>query len=251
MFGINRNYKIIFMIIAITYGMVLQILSNITVPVTHRFWLSSYRGITFGVYGWCVRTPPSNKWFCSDIKLGYETNSTVWDEYIQIPSNTDKAVSRLLVVHSISAIISIFMFILFIPIKHFYYSTTYILLLGIICVFCYIFSLLSFLVDILIFFSSLSWLGWINLSCPIIYAICSSNLWLMRRTAIIRKYEMESRMRDDEHNKFYNVEIYSMADNVKDSTNKNSDENDYFKNDDGITVGVPLVRHDTVTLEME
>ncbi|KAH3684702.1 hypothetical protein WICPIJ_004337 [Wickerhamomyces pijperi] len=161
----------------------LQILAIISVPVTKSIALCTYDGYKFGVFGLCKGDE------CTSISIGY-TGKELSDALsgFSLPSNARKSVSKLLIVHVVSAGFTLAMLFSSImlhwsgPSK----SLRFLLFNLLLSIPTFLLSLLSFLVDILLFVPHLDWGGWIVLAATVLISVCSVLLCIMRRTASSR-----------------------------------------------------------------
>lgn len=171
------------LLVLLTIVLGLQIVAIISVPVTKSIALCTYEGYKFGVFGLC------NGDECSAISIGY-TSSELSDSIsnFSLPSKARKSVSKLLVVHVVSAGFSLIMFLNSIvlhwsgPSK----SLRFLLFNLLLSIPTFLLSLLSFLVDILLFVPHLDWGGWVVLAATVLISVCSILLCIMRRTASSR-----------------------------------------------------------------
>lgn len=167
-----------FQCLLLLVAFVFQLLALITVPLTN-LTMCEYQGYRFGVFGFCYNDS------CTTNAIGYQVASMNSDfTGFTFPSNARHSLSYLLVVHPISAaftgvqlVLTIFLFF-----QRFYCSQRYfvILMLGILPTF--MLSLLSFLVDLMMFIPHLRWCGWTILGSTTLIALYSTTICTMRRT---------------------------------------------------------------------
>ncbi|KAG0672635.1 regulator of ime2 [Maudiozyma exigua] len=164
----------------------------ISVPVTH-IKLATFMDFTYGVFGWCYTSRhPAEFVQCTKRRIGYKyLDTNFYGEILYLPSESKYSISRLLVVHIIALINSIILAIMIFMItvtKH-GDSPQFILSSALISLPLFVFSLFSFLVDILLFATHLGWPGWLMLADTVVMAFVCSLLWALRRTVSIRSYE--------------------------------------------------------------
>ncbi|GMM33691.1 hypothetical protein DASC09_010160 [Saccharomycopsis crataegensis] len=176
----TRTPLIILSLLTIALG--LQLVALLTVPVSSTMSLCRYGEHAFGVFGFCNITSGA----CSDISIGYK-NTTI-DELsgFSLPSNTRQSISRLLVVHPISAGFTLVLLVLAVLV-HLVANDLRLLFLSVLWTLpTFLLSLLSFLVDILLFSPHLEWCGWIILGSTVLIAMCGAMLCVMRRSSSSR-----------------------------------------------------------------
>lgn len=155
----------------------LELISVLSVPVTHKIALCSYDGILFGVFGYCSIDSGE----CSSFGIGYDIPSG--NDGFSLPSNARKSLSNLLIVHVVAAGLSFLLFLL-VLVAHFERpanSTRYLLFMLLLTLPTFVMSLLAFLVDILLFVSHLGWAGWIVLAATVLIAFCGVLIWVTHR----------------------------------------------------------------------
>lgn len=184
-------------------AVVFQIFSVISAPVVSTIALCTYNGNRFGVFGWCNIQAQQ----CTPIRVGYELDS--YDYMILndfLPSNAKMSVSKLLIVHPISLVFTFILWILTLIISFHRLGNSRKMLIGMVLwsLPAVLLSLLSFLVDILLFVPQLAWPGWLLLVSTILIAVASSIICVMRRTVSLRKYE---RLRNNENIEMYPIHL--------------------------------------------
>ncbi|KAK5782076.1 hypothetical protein RI543_000398 [Arxiozyma heterogenica] len=142
----------------------------------------------YGVLGWCVKQPQRQ---CTGTQIGY--NETTTESSIQkllLPSDSKYSVSKLLLFHIISFGLSIILWsmIVIAMISPLQESPLFLLLFTLLMIAMFLFALLSWLVDILLFRIWLDWPGWLMLVVAITSAFCGSAIWSYRRSVEIRNY---------------------------------------------------------------
>lgn len=183
---------IITIVVLTTVSLVFQLLPVISVPITRGLALSNFLDATYGVFGWCLTNANLNGTVCTSAGIGYTDLSVdMSGRKTFLPSMVKYPVTRLLVVHPLSLAFTSILWImvllaLFSSLRS---SSGYLLIVALFSLPTVLFSLLCFLVDILIFISHLNWPGWLMLAATISLAICCSLLWTLRRAVSIRNYE--------------------------------------------------------------
>ncbi|KAK9454815.1 SUR7/PalI family-domain-containing protein [Dipodascopsis uninucleata] len=175
-------------LLTISFG--LQLVAVISAPIVKSITLATYQGVRFGVFGYCTSSA------CSKVRIGYPDSLTSSDsDDFSLPSDARHSLTNLLIVHPIAAGFTLVLLILSLC-AHFHgpaNSARYLMILLILCLPAFILTLLSFLVDILLFVPHLAWGGWIVLAAAILIVVCSLILCTMRRTLSSRK-AMRKRM---------------------------------------------------------
>ncbi|GAM87840.1 hypothetical protein ANO11243_058680 [Dothideomycetidae sp. 11243] len=165
---------------------VLLLLSTLSTPIIRAIPLASFEGVNYGVFGACTATK------CSKIQVGYNPNrlfSTNEDDQFSLPGNTRAALSAILIVHPIAALLTLICFGLSVA-AHFHapaHSPRYLLALLILSFPTLLITLLAFLVDILLFVPHMQWGGWIVLAATILIVASGVVTCAMRRTLVSRK----------------------------------------------------------------
>jgi len=160
-----------------------QLIAILSVPVTKSITLCTYDGYKFGVFGLCHGDQ------CSGVGIGYNSKELDDVDGFSLPSNARHSVSKLLIVHPISAGFSLILFLSSI-LLHWHGPSTSLRLLFFLLLWTipsFLISLLSFLVDILLFVPHLDWGGWIVLAATVLIAVSGVLLCIMRRTVSSRR----------------------------------------------------------------
>lgn len=199
-------------VVFITISLVFQLLPIISVPVTSHLTLSRFYNSSYGVFGWCYEQSGSLGRICTDPQIGYgDLQVSTSRQKTFLPSKLKSSVTKLLVVHPLSLAVTFILWVmaLLILFSKLGSSPKYLLLVAMFSLPTFLFCLLCFLVDILIFISHLAWPGWLMLANTVLIAICCFLLWTLRRSVSIKNYEaLHSEDRAS------SIETYSMT-NVK------------------------------------
>ncbi|KAH8907414.1 pali-domain-containing protein, partial [Coniochaeta sp. PMI_546] len=164
----------------------LLLISVLSTPIIKPIPLGNFRGVNFGVFGYCK--PDS----CSSIEIGYDTSSIFSADdsaTFDLPSSTRTTLSAILVLHPVAAFLTLVMFILAI-VAHLHspsHSSRYLLIVFIISLVTFIVCLLCFLVDVLLFVPHLAWGSYLVLAAAILTLLSSLVSCAMRRTIVSRK----------------------------------------------------------------
>ncbi|KAF3051686.1 regulator of ime2 [Didymella keratinophila] len=178
----------------------LLLLSTISTPIIPAIPIATYRNINFGVLGYCP-----NGGSCKGPMIGYDTESLFQDQPntdFSLPANSRHALSSILIVHPIAALMTLICFGLAIA-AHFHspaHSPRYLLALLIFTFPTLLVSLLAFLVDILLFVPHVAWGGWIVLAATIIIVASGIVTCAMRRTLVSRKARKRRIAENDDMN---------------------------------------------------
>lgn len=160
-----------------------QLIAVLSVPVTKNITICTYDGYKFGVFGLCRGDS------CSKVGIGYTKTELGDVDGFSLPSNARRSVSKLLIVHPIAAGFSLIL--LFSSLLLHWHgpsnSLRFLFFLLLWTIPSFLISLLSFLVDILLFVPHLDWGGWIVLAATVLIAISGVLLCIMRRTVSSRK----------------------------------------------------------------
>ncbi|OBT64510.1 hypothetical protein VE03_05299 [Pseudogymnoascus sp. 23342-1-I1] len=154
---------------------VLLLISVISVPIVKPIVLGEFDGVSYGVFGHC------NGDVCT--ALPSDTQN------FNLDSATRSTLSSILIVHPIAAFFTLIMFILAV-ISHFHapsHSPRYLLGVFILSILTLILSLLSFLIDVLLFVPHMAWGSYIVLAATILIAASGIVSCAMRRTLVSRK----------------------------------------------------------------
>ncbi|KAJ4384248.1 hypothetical protein N0V86_001095 [Didymella sp. IMI 355093] len=178
----------------------LLLLSTISTPIIPAIPIATYRNINFGVLGYCP-----NGGSCKGPMIGYDTETLFQDQPdtdFSLPANSRHALSSILIVHPIAALMTLICFGLAVA-AHFHspaHSPRYLLALLIFTFPTLLVSLLAFLVDILLFVPHVAWGGWIVLGATIIIVASGIVTCAMRRTLVSRKARKRRIAENDEMN---------------------------------------------------
>ncbi|KAF2271213.1 pali-domain-containing protein [Lojkania enalia] len=165
---------------------VLLLLSTLSTPIIRGIPLATFRGVNFGVFGYCDGSD------CDGPMIGYDTDglfANAPDSEFSLPSATRHSLSSILIVHPVAALLTLVCFALAVA-AHFHspsHSPRYLLALLILTFPTLLVSLLAFLVDILLFVPHMAWGGWIVLAATIIIVASGVVTCAMRRTLVSRK----------------------------------------------------------------
>ncbi|SCU96316.1 LANO_0E13190g1_1 [Lachancea nothofagi CBS 11611] len=190
-------------------ALIFQIIPVISIPVVHSIYLSHYNGRAFGVFGWCSTSTN----VCAARRIGYVTSCENGSDTVDLndfecaelespgeflPSRAKRDISKLLIVHPISLFFTFLLWLLMVAINSRRLGQsrkilTCTVLWSLPAVFL---SLLSFLVDILLFVPFLAWPGWLLLVSTVLMGVASFMMCGVRRSVSLQKYE---KLRNGEH----------------------------------------------------
>ncbi|KAK2629684.1 hypothetical protein QTJ16_000504 [Diplocarpon rosae] len=165
---------------------ILLLISVLSTPVIKQIPLASFGGVDFGVFGYCQGTK------CTSIEIGYDTESLYNKEQtdsFDLPTDTRATLSDILIVHPIAALFTLIMFVMAAA-AHFHapsHSPRYLLGIFILSILTLIASLLSFLIDVLLFVPHMAWGSYLVLAATILIAVSGIVSCAMRRTLVSRK----------------------------------------------------------------
>ncbi|TVY35732.1 pH-response regulator protein [Lachnellula subtilissima] len=165
----------------------LLLISVISTPIVKGIPLASFGGVDFGVFGFCKTGGK-----CSSIEIGYDTTSLYNDAQastFDLPTGTRTTLSAILIVHPIAALFTLIMLCMA-GAAHFHspsHSPRYLLGIFILSILTLICSLLSFLIDVLLFVPHMAWGSYIVLAATILIAASGIVSCAMRRTLVSRK----------------------------------------------------------------
>ncbi|RYO03335.1 hypothetical protein AA0119_g4718 [Alternaria tenuissima] len=180
---------------------VLLLLSTLSTPLIKSIPLATYRGVHFGVLGYCENGDQG----CKGPMIGYNTEKLFAGEDssdFSLPSAQRHALSSILIVHPVAALMTLICFGLSVA-AHFHspaHSPRYLLALLIFTFPTLLVSLLAFLVDILLFVPHVGWGGWIVLGATIIIVASGIVTCAMRRTLVSRKARKRRIAENDDMN---------------------------------------------------
>lgn len=193
---------------------VFQLLATITAPLTQKLGLCKYDDNIFGVFGYCNTVSH----ICSSAHIGYMENSEteysaeiIYDkrdirkftngnantifyrkkkpisretEHMRLPTLARPSISKILVLHPIALIVSVLLFSMCAGLVVFPKRTCtkkYTFYLFILSWVCFLTTLLAFLADLLLFSSSLSWIGWLSCVSACFLCVMLGFFFLLRR----------------------------------------------------------------------
>ncbi|KAI5860746.1 SUR7/PalI family-domain-containing protein [Durotheca rogersii] len=162
------------------------LLAVLSTPIIKAIPLGTYKGVSFGVFGYC------NNGVCSPIEIGYDTGnlfSPVDSATFDLPPATRTTLSAILVVHPVACLLTLVMLVLAI-VAHLHspsHSPRYLLLLFIFGIITFLVCLLSFLIDVLLFVPHMAWGSYIVLAATILVFMSFIVSCAMRRTLVSRK----------------------------------------------------------------
>ncbi|KAF1838587.1 pali-domain-containing protein [Decorospora gaudefroyi] len=180
---------------------VLLLLATLSTPIIKSIPLATYRGIHFGVLGYCENGNSG----CQGPMIGYNTEDLFRGQDstdFSLPSAQRHALASLLIVHPVAALMTLICFGLSAA-AHLHspaHSPRYLLALLIFTFPTLLVSLLAFLVDILLFVPHVGWGGWIVLGATIIIVASGIVTCAMRRTLVSRKARKRRIAENDEMN---------------------------------------------------
>lgn len=181
-------------ILLIAFG--LQLVAVLTAPVTKALALAQVDNVKYGVFGYCSG---SNE--CSKVGLGYDLDFSKFDQFT-LPSSARQTLSKILIAHVISAGFTLILLVmtLFAHLHSASHSTAYLCVLFFLAIPTFLLSLLSFLVDILLFNPHLGWGGWIVLGATVLLLLYIVLLLFMRCTLGRKNRESKSFDNSELHN---------------------------------------------------
>lgn len=198
--------------IFLTVALVFQIFATVSAPIVKTIAISEYNGYRFGVFGWCKNGTIT----CSSVKVGYSLDTPeVFNETGNplFPSYAKKSLSKLLLAHSIALGATAILWILglVLHLKDLKHHRHYLLVFALLCMATFLISLLSFLVDLVLFVSFLLWPSWLVLVSTILLALTGTMLWALRRSAALR----HSRLQNEDELMFHMVSLCGEGDSKK------------------------------------
>ncbi|KAI0172735.1 pali-domain-containing protein [Hypoxylon sp. FL1284] len=163
------------------------LLAVLSTPIIKAIPLGRYKGVDFGVFGWC-----DDKGACSPIEIGYDT-ATLFSPMdaatFDLPEKTRTTLSAILVVHPVACLLTLIMLVLAV-VAHLHspsHSSRYLLLLFIFGIITFLVCLLAFLIDVLLFVPHMAWGSYIVLAATILVFLSFIVSCAMRRTLVNRK----------------------------------------------------------------
>ncbi|VEU19900.1 DEKNAAC100827 [Brettanomyces naardenensis] len=218
---------VVFQCTLLAIAFAFQLMAVLTVPVT-GLTLCSYQGYRFGVFGLCDDSD------CTSMQIGYrpirvKTNLSGFT----LPSNARHSISYLLVVHPISTAFTGVQLLITAPMisEKFSSSSAYLLVLLLWTLPTFILTLLSFLVDLLMFIPHLRWCGWTLLGSTCMIALCGTTLCIMRRTVTSRMTREYTKALSS--NDIYLSAVNNSLDDSDESESRSTDRQLYDNNSDG------------------
>ncbi|KAI9740079.1 MAG: hypothetical protein M1818_004830 [Claussenomyces sp. TS43310] len=188
------------------------LISVISTPVVKAIPLATYAGVDFGVFGYCKGSA------CSNVRIGYDTRSLFTNgqtNTFDLNVSTRHTLSAILVVHPIAAFFTLVLFVLA-GSAHLHspsHSPRYLLGMFILSVLTLVLTLLSFLIDVLLFVPHMAWGSYIVLAATILIAASVVVSCAMRRTLVGRKARQRRIAENAEMNgeNFYNRQAAESA----------------------------------------
>ncbi|SCU83177.1 LAME_0C04236g1_1 [Lachancea meyersii CBS 8951] len=187
-----------------TIAVVFQVLPVISMPLVTSIHLSRYNGRLFGVFGWCtvstgVCTPPRIGYSMQCATAGTSSADVMADSGCDskdfagdfLPSRAKRAISKLLVVHPMSLFFAATLWLMTVALNTQKFARSR---RALVCAVLWslptvFLSLLSFLVDVLLFIPFLAWPGWLLLVSTVLIAVASCIMCGVRRSVSLQKYE--------------------------------------------------------------
>ncbi|SCU85672.1 LADA_0D08922g1_1 [Lachancea dasiensis] len=219
-----------------TLALVFQIIPIVSSPISSHIYLSRYDGRRFGVFGWCSESSKS----CTPRRIGYltECQKANYNGHINklacdavnpedefLPSRAKRVVSRLLIVHPISLFFAGWFWLLTIAVnaqrfRHSGRIITGAVLWSLPTVFL---SLLSFLIDILLFVPFLAWPGWLLFVSTVMTAVASCMMCGVRRSVSMQKYE---KLHNTDHVELFHLHFEKPASEDAENSQQQSNGSD-------------------------
>ncbi|KAI5464104.1 SUR7/PalI family-domain-containing protein [Mariannaea sp. PMI_226] len=164
----------------------LLLLSVLSTPIIKAIPLGEYKGVTYGVFGFCKSGAG-----CTNIGISYDAGQPFNDASgtFDLPSGVRNTLSAILIVHPVAALVTLALFILAV-ITHLHapsHSSRFLLVVFIFLFIDFLICLLAFLIDVLLFVPHLAWGSYIVLAATILVALSGIVTCAMRRTLISRK----------------------------------------------------------------
>ncbi|SCU90184.1 LAMI_0E00958g1_1 [Lachancea mirantina] len=167
-----------------------QILPVISIPAVESLYLCMYQDRKFGVFGWC--SVDGNT--CANDSIRYTTTMKEIEYYYKedfFPSRAKATLSRLLLVHPIALGFTAVLWAMAVVLNCKKFEQSRQLILGMVLwsIPTVLLSLLSYLVDILLFVPYLAWPGWLLLVSIILIVITTCVMCFLRRVNSIQRYD--------------------------------------------------------------
>ncbi|RDA96169.1 hypothetical protein CP533_1653 [Ophiocordyceps camponoti-saundersi (nom. inval.)] len=170
--------------VLLSVALALLLVSTLSVPIVKQIPLASFKGVNFGVFGFCQGNN------CSPLSLGLNTAALLdnVNQAIKLPPNTRDVISFALILHPIAAafalIITIMSIASHLPSRS--HSVRYLLILSVLIFVTFLLSLAAFLVDILLFLPHLEFGAFLVVAATIVLAISVIASCAMRRAVVSR-----------------------------------------------------------------
>ncbi|KAK8877162.1 pH-response regulator protein palI/prr-5 [Apiospora arundinis] len=163
----------------------LLVLSVLSTPIIKAIPLGTFKGTSFGVFGWCRGDT------CSGIEIGYDASAieAAKSGDFDLPNSARSTLSAILIIHPVAALFTLIMLIMA-GIAHMHspsHSSRYLLALFIFGILTFLVCLLAFLIDVLLFVPHMAWGSYIVLASTILVALSGLVSCAMRRTVVSRK----------------------------------------------------------------
>ncbi|KAK8099373.1 SUR7/PalI family-domain-containing protein [Apiospora kogelbergensis] len=163
----------------------LLVLSILSTPIIKAIPLGTFKGTSFGVFGWCRGDT------CSGIEIGYDASAieAAKSGDFDLPNSARSTLSAILIIHPVAALFTLIMLIMA-GIAHMHspsHSSRYLLALFIFGILTFLVCLLAFLIDVLLFVPHMAWGSYIVLASTILVALSGLVSCAMRRTVVSRK----------------------------------------------------------------
>ncbi|KAK8070847.1 hypothetical protein PG997_011050 [Apiospora hydei] len=160
-------------------------LSVLSTPIIKAIPLGTFKGTSFGVFGWCRGDT------CSGIEIGYDASAieAAKSGDFDLPNSARSTLSAILIIHPVAALFTLIMLIMA-GIAHMHspsHSSRYLLALFIFGILTFLVCLLAFLIDVLLFVPHMAWGSYIVLASTVLVALSGLVSCAMRRTVVSRK----------------------------------------------------------------
>ncbi len=178
--------------VLVTVAFVLQLLPNLTAPVSAAIALGDQDGIQYGVFGYCKDSDCTSKFLYNPTTLGDSSD-------FSISESVRSSMSKLLILHPIGAGLTLILLIQTI-ITHLHsanHSSLYLLNVWFWSFIAFALSTITCVTDILLFYPHLGWAGWLNIGSTVVLFLLNIVLCLMRSSAS-RKKKMNKSIENDD-----------------------------------------------------
>ncbi|GMF17034.1 unnamed protein product [[Candida] boidinii] len=231
-FNFNFHKRLITILtILLSISSCFQLIALLTVPVTNKLTLCKFDGYEFGVFGVCKDGSCTHVGigYKPDERIGYGPSQQSENYEFSLPSNARHSISYLLVVHPIATGFNIIELLLVVSLfnQNLSNSTNYLLAILLFMLPTFLLTLLSFLVDILLFLPHLQWCGWTLLGSTVLIAVSGTILCIMRRTVSSRKSHWQNLRNTG--NDLYSLNL------LYDDSNESSDDYNYDRYSSSLT----------------